>query len=499
MVGLILALCVFAVLPSVAGADLSPKELSWPEDDVVYGEEYAYIVTDGQATILDYYGGGILGSSGVLALPDRLGGYPVTAIGEQAFAANFVTHRLTGLDIPDGVLTIGDYAFYYLQYLTGISIPDSVTTIGNGAFLGCSGLADITIPDGVTNMGEYAFESCSGLTGIALPNRITAIEPGAFYNCKALAGVTIPDGVTTIGYSAFWNCSMLHRIAIPDSVTAIGDSAFEGCSSLSSVAIPPNVTHIGSKAFWNCSSLDSVTIPPSVVFIGDDAFIDCKNLILTVSQGSYAARYAEREGIPYTCAGANGLSGQGFPPEPTELPRYIKGAGTDWIARLTIAAEEYGVPVTDLRQPYSAASDWANNYEGMLADTLIVRVFANAQGEMLHVELDNEPVDPDQEDMMRAAITAMILASDPGIGKTEAEALTARLCVDYASLIKEPYTVIRREVFRGIPYDLIMDGESYEFIPPGLLRLSVGNDREYVPVPWEECPVPWEEWDDNLV
>ncbi|MBO6300634.1 MAG: leucine-rich repeat protein [Lachnospiraceae bacterium] len=32
--------------------------------------------------------------------------------------------------IPEGVTTIGDYAFHYCTNLTDISIPDSVTSIG---------------------------------------------------------------------------------------------------------------------------------------------------------------------------------------------------------------------------------------------------------------------------------------------------------------------------------------------------------------------------------
>jgi len=59
--------------------------------------------------------------------------------------------------IPDSVMSIGDYAFYFCYDLTSITIPNSVTSIGKGAFNGCRDLRSITIPSSVTSLGEGAF------------------------------------------------------------------------------------------------------------------------------------------------------------------------------------------------------------------------------------------------------------------------------------------------------------------------------------------------------
>ena len=40
----------------------------------------------------------------------------------------------TDVVIPDGVTSIGDYAFNECKMLTSIKIPDSVTSIGKSAF-----------------------------------------------------------------------------------------------------------------------------------------------------------------------------------------------------------------------------------------------------------------------------------------------------------------------------------------------------------------------------
>ncbi len=103
------------------------------------------------------------------------------------------------LVIPNGVTSIGIYAFYYCTGLTSITIPDSVTSIGSSAFSGCTGLTSITIPDSVTSIGSYAFSGCSGLTSITIPDGVTSIGIYAFYYCDGLTSVTFEN---TVGWKA---------------------------------------------------------------------------------------------------------------------------------------------------------------------------------------------------------------------------------------------------------------------------------------------------------
>ena len=52
--------------------------------------------------------------------------------------------------------------------LTSINIPSGVTTIGNNAFYVCASLTSVTIPDSVTSIDNYAFRSCDSLTSITV-------------------------------------------------------------------------------------------------------------------------------------------------------------------------------------------------------------------------------------------------------------------------------------------------------------------------------------------
>ena len=141
-----------------------------------------------------------------------------------------------------------------------INIPEGVKSIGNNAFYRCSGLTSVNIPEGVVNIGSWAFEGCNGLTFINIPSSVTNIEPAVFRGCSGLTSVNIPSSVTSIGSWAFEGCCELASINIPEGVTSIGDGAFADCSGLASVSIPESVISIGEKAFGGCNGLIAINV-----------------------------------------------------------------------------------------------------------------------------------------------------------------------------------------------------------------------------------------------
>ncbi len=276
---------------------------------------YTYTVSNGKATITEVN----TAIKGKVTIPSKLGGYPVTSIGEWAFA---YCSSLTSVTIGNSVTSIGDSAFYWCPSLTSVTIGNSVTGIGNCAFFSCESLTSVTIGSSVTSIGISAFSECYSLTSIkvseynqnyssvdgvlfnkdktelvcylegktnkdyTIPSSVISIGNYAFYNCYRLTSVTIPDSVISIGDHAFWGCDFLTSVTIGDSVTSIGEGAFDYCSSLTSVTIPDRVTSIGDAAFYNCDSLTSVTIGSSVTSIGDSAFEFCDSLTKVYYRGS---------------------------------------------------------------------------------------------------------------------------------------------------------------------------------------------------------------------
>ena len=181
---------------------------------------------------------------------------------------------LKNIILPNSLTHIGGEAFRDCSSLSYINIPDNVTHIDRFAIAGTA-LVDIEIPSGVISLGNYVFSYNSKLENVVIPNTVTSIPSFAFQSCTSLTNIDIPNSVTSIGESAFQYCSSLASINIPNSVTSIGYNAFQSCSKLESVYIANGVKTIGSYAFANCIALKDVTLPSSLTSLGSNAFNGC--------------------------------------------------------------------------------------------------------------------------------------------------------------------------------------------------------------------------------
>ncbi len=86
---------------------------------------------------------------------------------------------ITEILLPEGLTSIGAYAFPEFYALLEIDIPSTVTSIGDAAFTLCAGLKTVELPQGLTSIGEYAFAACP-LTSVTIPAGCTSVGKGAF-------------------------------------------------------------------------------------------------------------------------------------------------------------------------------------------------------------------------------------------------------------------------------------------------------------------------------
>ena len=105
-----------------------------------------------------------------------------------------------------GNVTSGD--FYFIR--ANMSRLESVDLRGTGMktlpnmALSSTNIASVDLPDGLVEIGNEAFYSCYQLTAIRFPNGLRSIGNDAFRYCGQLTGsLVFPESLETIGQNAF--------------------------------------------------------------------------------------------------------------------------------------------------------------------------------------------------------------------------------------------------------------------------------------------------------
>ena len=256
-------------------------------------------------------------------------------------AFGFNSH-ITAASLPEGLVSIGDFAFNCCSAIDNVVIPSTVTHIGicpfsycpqmnnlsiangnshyvmDGLMLYSSGfdtlischksdatvtlnpnlkvlggfenntwVRNIDIPSGVTDILDNCFNGCQ-MTKIVLPAHLKSIGRKAFSENDRLARVTMPQTLLSMGQGAFEHCYALTAIVIPDSLRIIPKEAFNSCIKLHSITWNNDVEEIGDYAFWALSQMSqthitNLDLPASLKKVGDCAFGACTNNLRSVT------------------------------------------------------------------------------------------------------------------------------------------------------------------------------------------------------------------------
>ena len=250
-----------------------------------------------------------------LNIPEEL-----VTMGDRAF---YGCEKIRSLTIPRNVTSIGKFAFLYCHSLSRIivdsdnSVYDSredcnaiIETGSNTLILGCS-VTDI--PESVISIGDYAFYGNKNLSHVTIPKGVVSIGKYAFYECENLVNITISEGLVSIAEKAFQYCNSLQRIINNselslsagasdngyiaykastilngNSFTTIGDFQFKTTTagkhylvnytgSDFSVVLPNNYNgenyHVDSYALYG-HKINTLTIGSGILSIGANNFIE---------------------------------------------------------------------------------------------------------------------------------------------------------------------------------------------------------------------------------
>lgn len=227
-------------------------------------------------------------------------GDSVATIGSGVFEG---CDALTSLEIPIDLKADSETTFNGMTHLTHVTIVRGRSGVGttytatyvNGAFEGTytytpwhkssGNNLTITLRDGILSIGQAAFFHNAGLRTITIPDSVISIGTAAFSHCSNLTAIKIPSNIKIVSARTFERCTSLVDLSIGGTVTAIGDYAFYGCTALPSLIIPNSVTTIGYKSFSDCTNLMSAVVGSSVTSIGLDAPGDGDDLITDYPNG----------------------------------------------------------------------------------------------------------------------------------------------------------------------------------------------------------------------
>jgi len=181
-----------------------------------------------------------------------------------------------------GITELNIYAFsnyHYIPKEPGDEISEEDPYASKPDAIGDDTITKVVLPEGVETIGAYAFSKLTALEEVVLPSTLQSIQYNAFEGCTSLKKITFSgkNNLQFVNDKAFLGCTQLSEMAF-DSVVAIGNSAFEG-TAFTSVTLSKTTRSIGARAFAENAALANVTLEATNVKFGYEAFANDTALI----------------------------------------------------------------------------------------------------------------------------------------------------------------------------------------------------------------------------
>ena len=128
--------------------------------------------------------------------------------GVKFTAAEYFAYELSGMPSMKGncaLKTIGEGAFrgctsLHSLNLAGSAAPSPHKQLWQGIWIGRSDVRGINLPDGLETIGAYAFEGCESITSVSIPDSVTEIGMNAFKGCGRVT-LIVAEGSYAYSYA----------------------------------------------------------------------------------------------------------------------------------------------------------------------------------------------------------------------------------------------------------------------------------------------------------
>ena len=256
--------------------------------------DFDYAVYDGKSVIKKY-----IGATGVtVVVPKSLGGYPVVAIGEYAFAGC----NILNIELPEGIESI-NYGAFESSSLISITIPSTVTDIGESAFAYCEDLISLDVSKSQTDVGQNAFIGCDNLTDVSAgDNKITlpSIDGAAFISPVEIVPQKISTASVGIPLEMILLCIILCVLSVLFYKLKLIRSGEKGKIEDWAVVIliPASALYL-IITIGNTSGLTSILIAAAVFLVSMTLFHLFKSLVASKQEKVSAAVFEQEKSYYY--------------------------------------------------------------------------------------------------------------------------------------------------------------------------------------------------------
>ncbi len=289
IVSFLLSMCVLIGMLPLSSAAAEVTEITM----VIY-----YMPENGGYLRLNKTNGMLTGGiniDGPVTIPEKIEGYDVLSIGDNAFKNQ---DKMTSVTFPDGVTDIGSSVFESCDMLSSVTFGEGILSIGSAAFKDCVKLEEIVLPPALAELGDSAFEGCAALKEVIIPETLEILPAYAFSGCTSFTPIILPEGLKSIKTGALKDCTSLKRIVLPSSLEELGENVFEGCTELVDIIIEDGLTRLGNYSFTGAENLKRIQIPPSVISIAGEAFSGLSDFTIYAAAATYAQVFAAANNIP---------------------------------------------------------------------------------------------------------------------------------------------------------------------------------------------------------
>ena len=185
-----------------------------------------------------------------------------------------------GYTVENGVLTHAEPAGDV------VNIPNGVVAIGEGVFMNNKKIKKVTIPDSVLYIDEEAFAYCENIRELTLPRGLISRGNCAFCSCRRLLSVKIPKTLKAAGYSIFYHCDNLVEADFPLEMDFLAGSPYRYCKKIKRRIIPNYVTNLMAW-FTDTNALEEIVVGTGITRDEHIPITGIKKLTLVKTDGWY--------------------------------------------------------------------------------------------------------------------------------------------------------------------------------------------------------------------